>query len=176
MPSFSLVWVIASVMIAVFAFCFFYRKGKGLAHRYNLFISAIAGAAAVGYSVLLLDILVADRGVGRHGLNLIPFWSYRKYIEGNLDYLYVNILNVLLFIPLGFFLFWVFRSFFLTSNIFGRIILTGALLSLSMELLQLMFSRGLAEFDDVFHNTVGTVLGAIIAFGIEWIISSMKKR
>jgi glycopeptide antibiotics resistance protein len=32
-------------------------------------------------------------------------------------------------------------------------------LSITIELLQLVTSRGLCEFDDVFHNMIGAVIG-----------------
>ena len=38
-------------------------------------------------------------------------------------------------------------------------IITGSLLSLVIEVIQLISHRGLFEFDDIFHNTLGTVVG-----------------
>ncbi len=38
-------------------------------------------------------------------------------------------------------------------------IIIGSLLSTVIEVIQLFFHRGLFEFDDIFHNTLGTVIG-----------------
>jgi glycopeptide antibiotics resistance protein len=50
---------------------------------------------------------------------------------------------------------------------FCKVALLGFLTSLSIELLQLVLKRGLFEFDDMFHNTFGVILG----YGIRWIFS-----
>lgn len=38
-------------------------------------------------------------------------------------------------------------------------LISGFLLSVAIELIQLSFHRGLFEFDDMIHNTLGTVIG-----------------
>lgn len=38
-------------------------------------------------------------------------------------------------------------------------IIIGSLLSTVIEVIQLISHRGLFEFDDIFHNTLGTVIG-----------------
>jgi glycopeptide antibiotics resistance protein len=43
----------------------------------------------------------------------------------------------------------------------GRIILIGFLISLTIEILQLVTKRGLFEFDDIFHNTLGVAVGEL---------------
>lgn len=80
-------------------------------------------------------------------LNLIPF-AYMFSDYGN------SLLNVLLFVPLGFLLpvLWQqFRSFSRTARF-------GFLCSLSIELLQLFTYRA-TDVNDLITNTVGTVLG-----------------
>lgn len=41
----------------------------------------------------------------------------------------------------------------------GKALITGFLLSLTVELIQLIFRLGLFEFDDMFNNTIGMMLG-----------------
>ena len=58
--------------------------------------------------------------------------------------------NVVVFVPVG--------------VLAGRIwrwkgLWVAAGLSIAIELLQLVTSRGLCEFDDVFHNMIGAVIG-----------------
>ena len=58
--------------------------------------------------------------------------------------------NVVIFVPVGVLtgLFWKCRGLWAAAG-----------LSLLVEVLQLITSRGLLEFDDVIHNMIGAVLG-----------------
>lgn len=81
---------------------------------------------------------------------LIPF---RDMISGPVD----TILNVILFLPLGFFLPLLYKKYDRVS----KAALTGFLLSLSVELIQ-MFGRGGTDINDLITNTVGAGLGYLI--------------
>ena len=90
---------------------------------------------------------------------LMPFWSYIDIIkEHKMVFLYENILNVVLFLPLGFFL-----GFFINDHQWRKVFIISIVLSSSIEIMQLFLHRGLCEFDDVFHNTIGSLLGYIIS-------------
>ena len=67
------------------------------------------------------------------------------------------IMNVLVFIPLGFLL-----AFSFQNIKFWQSILIGCLISISIEALQYFYKLGMAEFDDVFHNTFGVLIGYIL--------------
>lgn len=62
--------------------------------------------------------------------------------------------NLILFIPFGFLLYAV-----TNQPRTARILLLGFLLSLSIELCQLLFRLGWFEVDDILHNVLGTYLG-----------------
>ena len=62
--------------------------------------------------------------------------------------------NVIMFLPVGMLVGWIWRWKGLWVA-FG--------LSAAIEILQLVTSRGLCEFDDVFHNMVGAIIGVGIA-------------
>ena len=84
--------------------------------------------------------------------NLDLFWSYRRMLETGvlrMDVIY----NIALFVPLGFLSFLLFPAK-------GWII--SFLLSVCVEALQYVTGTGLCEFDDVFSNT----LGGLIGFGL----------
>ena len=53
-----------------------------------------------------------------------------------------------------------------------RVMAVGAGISVMIELLQLIFKRGLCEVDDVIHNVLGTLIG----YGIAKIILMVKVR
>lgn len=82
------------------------------------------------------------------------------------------ILNILMFVPLGF---WLpigkkgFRAFWKTS-------LVGCLLTVVIEALQLILSLGLFEVADVFNNTLGTMIGYGFYKIIELFVQSYKKE
>lgn len=76
------------------------------------------------------------------------FWSYKEWFSGNWNLGWQILANIVLFIPLG----------VLLPNR-KRFLLIPILLSISIELLQLYTLRGLFEFDDIFDNTLGAVIG-----------------
>lgn len=82
---------------------------------------------------------------------LFPFWSYDVL---NYKIIAQLILNVLLFVPIG---------FFLSAIMYGirwmQVIETGCLLSVMIEFLQLLTRRGVCNIDDVIHNTIGCAIG-----------------
>lgn len=81
---------------------------------------------------------------------LVPFVDM---INGPVD----TILNVILFIPLGFFLPLLYKKY----NRVNRVALTGFLFSISIEIVQ-MFGMGSTDINDLITNTVGTCLGYYI--------------
>ncbi len=86
-------------------------------------------------------------------VHLIPF-SY----EGNKQLYYMlNVLNVFMFMPLGFLLPFIwpkYKNFFFTT-------LTGLYFSLLIELCQL-FNHRATDVDDLIMNTLGTMLGWVV--------------
>ena len=78
---------------------------------------------------------------------LIPFLDM---ISGPVD----TMLNVVLFVPLGFFLPLLWKKW----EHIGSVALTGFLFSLSIEIVQ-MFGRGATDINDLITNTVGACLG-----------------
>ena len=81
------------------------------------------------------------------------FWSYRVW-EAQKEQI---IANVIMFLPIG-----------LTAGaVFGwKSILLGFGLSTVIESLQLVTYRGLFEFDDIIHNTLGAAIGFFILLSL----------
>lgn len=129
---------------------------KGLRNLQNkktikwLFISA-----AVVYTLIILYLTVLGRS-SYHGshIQLQPFWSYS--IPGEYKQI---VLNILFFIPYGGLLYICFKKKW-------PVILTAFVLSLTVEILQYVCKVGLCEIDDIFHNTLGVIIGmfAVILF------------
>ena len=90
--------------------------------------------------------------------NFIPFYRIYYYASGQDPYL-VGLLNIagniLLFIPMGFFL-----PYFLKRIRQGRLsIIITAFTSLSIEILQLLTATGEFDIDDVLLNSCGGMIG-----------------
>ncbi len=87
---------------------------------------------------------------------LMPFWSYVFTIKYRSVSMAEEIfLNVLLLMPMGVLLYTAF------GRRVGVMRITAAGLSVSfcIEFLQLVLKRGLFEWDDMIHNTLGVYLG-----------------
>lgn len=85
------------------------------------------------------------------GLNLIPFIDI---VNSPFAYMKNTILNIILFIPMGFFVPAVWKNF----RSFKTMFFMGLAVSLGIELLQI-FTFRLTDIDDLITNTAGTVLG-----------------
>jgi glycopeptide antibiotics resistance protein len=116
-----------------------------------------------GYLFFALAVTVLNRSpfTGNHFQPQL-FWSWS--VPRLRDQI---IMNVIGFIPIGFLLASVLPSIFLSIPI-------ASLISLSIELLQLITSRGLFEFDDFFHNTLGAVIGVVVFMLWRWFFSSTR--
>ena len=100
--------------------------------------------------ILMETIIGRKTGVGR--VELVPFWSY-SHPELRIEI----VLNYLLFIPLGVLLYLCFGK-----KLGLRVVIAGFLLSVSIELIQLLFNIGLFEFDDMIGNAVGCLIGVVV--------------
>lgn len=82
---------------------------------------------------------------------LRPLWSYSVLYNKLLAQI---ILNVLMFIPIGFLL-----GICLKIRDLLKIVGIGCCLSLAIEIMQLITTRGIFNIDDIIHNTIGCALG-----------------
>lgn len=102
---------------------------------------------------------------------LMPFWTYLAVFDRIQGVSVWNIiLNVALFIPFG----------LLTKLLFPRIGLIKIILlcmfcSLCIEALQNVFNKGISQFDDIMHNTIGGTIGWMIAGGLTKYIGRKKQ-
>lgn len=87
------------------------------------------------------------------GCDFNPFRNYQS-IHTFLWELPESILNLTLFIPVGFLLGAVFRQM-----TWRKVLLTGACLSMSIEIMQLFFLKGCCDINDLLYNTLGCLLG-----------------
>ncbi len=89
------------------------------------------------------------------GYKLELFWTYRAIVDEGKNNLIGEILaNFLMFIPIG-----ILVGLGLQKRGWLIPLLTGVILSLGIEFLQLYLKVGLCETDDIIHNTIGCLLG-----------------
>lgn len=126
------------------------------------------------YLVLIFEITVFSRAVisDENILYLKPFWSYRlpmKFFPSLI--IREIILNIIMLIPLGALLPVVIKKHKLAITL-----LAGFLCTLSIETLQLVRHCGFFETDDLFHNTLGVIIGYIGYSLASLIIRSIKNK
>ena len=83
-----------------------------------------------------------------------PFWSYQAIQEGRENLLAENIMNVVVFVPVGLLFGIAFKQV-----TWWKALMIGCSISVTIESLQFLFKRGFSEVDDVMHNTLGCLLG-----------------
>jgi glycopeptide antibiotics resistance protein len=89
-------------------------------------------------------------------VNLIPFKSILAGIRRGGWLLNVNVIgNVVAFVPLGLLVPWIGRRLSAAS----AVLWASLLLSISIEVLQWLFARRVADIDDVILNSAGALLG-----------------
>lgn len=100
--------------------------------------------------------------IQRH--NFQPFWSYEAIVaDGKDELLMENLLNILLFIPLGLLICFAYKAIK-----WWQVLLAGFCISISIEVLQFSLKRGFAEFDDIFHNMCGCLLGYLLYVALRY--------
>lgn len=114
---------------------------------------SFAAGVLCGWLFLTLSLTVLSRSpfIGQH-LELHLLWFYRAH---STELLKENFLNVFLLMPVGVLL------PCMGVNM-RRTVLFGVCWSGLIETLQLVTRRGIFELDDIFHNTVGGVIGYLI--------------
>ena len=137
-------------------------KGFKLGLRYGTVLLLVEWV----FLVLCAIVFFRETGAER-GYNLMPFWSYWDYGKDSyfLEMFGENILNVLLFVPIGFL-----AGCGLRGMTFKKVVFLGGGLSVFIELLQFVFMKGFCETDDVIHN----VLGCLIGYGLSNVIFKRK--
>ena len=90
--------------------------------------------------------------------DLTPFWSWREICNGKVNLFHENIMNIVMFVPIG-----LMMGVLFCEVKWWKVLFWGGCFSLGIELLQFVFSKGFSEIDDVMHNTLGCMTGYLIA-------------
>lgn len=120
--------------------------------------------------VLLFFTVLGRRSLDYYRYNLIPGYSYRDaFYNGTLNTIFLILLNIAIFIPVGF-------LGVLGSKRFGffKALSIGIMLTVSIEMSQLVLRNGTCEIDDLISNTIGTISGGFLAVLFRPIIRHIK--
>lgn len=109
--------------------------------------------------ISLHNSIIENEKDGIRNINLIPFRAMSPYLRDITEpYAFKNIIaNILVFIPLGFFI-----SNKNPKNVFKALIICLGVI-LSIELIQLFFKIGFFDVDDIILNFIGSLLGVFIS-------------
>lgn len=115
--------------------------------------------------VFLIFVLVFMKGDNR-GINLKPFEFVREYIINKKSLGFSNIVgNMLMFVPLGFFLGIIKTK--INKALFQILVITFVI-----ETMQFILNRGISDIDDVILNLTGGIIG----LGCYHALSGLKNR
>lgn len=146
-----------------------------LRRRKIFWFQAAAGLALLVFLGIVFASTVFTRtpdGERKYCLEL--FWSWKKvFLENSQPLLKENLLNMILLFPMG----------LLLPVMCGKRLswwkgfLSGAAVSAAIEICQLVFCRGLFEWDDMIHNGIGCMAGCLFG-GIfaDWFCRRAKKK
>lgn len=120
--------------------------------NYSIFVRQVSFCLLLGYIFLVLCTTIFYREeTFEKRYYLHPLWSYSVLYNKLLAQI---IMNVILFVPIGFFAGGALKKKHIW-HAFGF----GFILSLFIEVTQLISTRGVFNVDDIIHNTLGCVLG-----------------
>ena len=129
----------------------------------------VSGLLLVEYIALIYCSTVIFRGTnGSPYVKHASIENYKKIVAGGNIYIHPEMLmNVLVFVPLGVLCCMVFKWLK-----WWHVLMIGCGISVSIEVLQYVLRRGTTEVVDVFHNT----LGCLIGIGVYELVSVMVRK
>ena len=127
----------------------------------------IVSPLLLAYITMMLNLTILSREPHiAYRFNFQLFW----YLESSSKTaLYYAILNYIFFVPLGFLL----EALQKKRRVWMTVLICFSF-SLFIEATQLFLKLGLAEFDDIFENTIGALLGALIYQGVAVLVRKIR--
>lgn len=153
-------WSMREIICFVILFIFAAIVGCALLIKKKIVISQLLSGLllVVFLAIVFASTLFTRRPGGEHRYELELFWSWRAVAAGSKEMLQENLLNIILLSPVGILLPFVFRR----RLRWWQGLLLGTAVSVVIEVSQLIFRRGLFEWDDIIHNGIGCMAGCIL--------------
>lgn len=168
---YMLVGIIGSIfLMSLFLIGYFLVYKKKVKDTKKLKVSkVILWSIFLIYMIVVLGATIGHRVSGYESVNLHLFSSYKDaYNNFSLREWRYIILNILMFVPIGF----MFPLLFKKCECWYITYLGCFAITLFIEILQLISKRGIFEIDDIINNTLGGAIG----YGIVMIFISLFKR
>lgn len=149
-------WI--ALYLVLFLILFYHLKKRGCVKQYsNSIASFIAGMFFSIECSSILTLTLTGRIIGdKRDFYLLPFESYIRVItEENMELFLQIVMNIVMYIPLGFLL----PCCFMVFDKYRYVLVVTAGASLIIELIQLVSKVGLFETDDIINNVFGALIG-----------------
>lgn len=102
-------------------------------------------------------------------VELMPLWIYLELANGSHSVSPMDIVfNLSLFIPIG-----VLLTGIKPSIKWYKVLLIGLACSITIEVLQFVLKRGVAQFDDLIHNSISCLIGWVCT---KWIVGLLNSN
>ena len=137
---------------------FYFLKVKGCTKKYRKKVASIVYGSilSLNCSFIFVMTLFGRRIRKSRKFDLKPFESYYyTFAESDMEMLLQILMNIAMYIPIGFLLPCCFKLF----ERYRYIILVAVMSSTGIELVQGILKIGLFEVDDIINNTFGAAIG-----------------
>lgn len=115
------------------------------------------------YIVILFQALVINRQYVIERMFIFKcFECYRQIINGDVSVAAEVVLNIVLFVPFAVGVYYFVQVVYKKNIKMSSVLLFGFIMSMCLEVSQLIFKKGFFEIDDLINNTIGCVLGCFI--------------
>ncbi|NKW84131.1 VanZ family protein [Bacillus cereus] len=158
-------WIIKATIFLFLCICIYwiYQKRKGYPQKSKT-ISIFILILLLCWLIIVLGITTLSRAANyENSININIFSGYiNAWNKWSLSEFQLIIFNILMFVPLGFLL-------PLYNDKFKKFIPTFLVslgTTLGIECIQLITAMGIFELDDIFHNTLGAIIGFFLIIGI----------
>lgn len=121
------------------------------------------------YVLLLFELLTGTENSLGSGINYIPFKEIMRYKFGSKMFIYNVFGNILIFIPIGYFI-----SRYIKPKKVWPIIMDALITSVTVETVQLKIGRSF-DIDDVMLNILGAILGYFVYIALDAIYKHLPK-
>lgn len=142
-------WILLAVLVVGIALILFSQQTQQT--------QKIARLMLVEWVVLIFCSAVIFREArAERAISLVPLSSYFCIAENSYlkEVAVINLLNICMFLPVGFFL-----KFGYWRVSYKQVLFAGFILSATIEFSQFILCKGLCEIDDIIHNVIGCLLG-----------------
>lgn len=142
-------------------------------------LGAVKGVFGSYYTFIIIVTVINRKTLKKRLYNFNLFWTVKEVIN-NHNWLLLQeiIINIIMFIPVGLFLASIFNAEKKHDKIGVKVISISVFLSVVIEILQCIFSKGTLELDDIIYNFTGAAIGLFLNMlfhkGMLWVRKNEK--